>query len=63
MKSVGWKAVLKRWEFEPARDAQNNAVAVKVVLPVKAVSAGKGNAHRYAVVTLGTPTFVAVAKL
>jgi hypothetical protein len=50
---------LKSWHFEPALDKSGNPVAVKVALPV-IVTKKKGNAHRYASLSLKEPVILAV---
>ena len=57
--AIAMRNVLKRWEFEPARNEQGIAVPVKVRLPVEVVRSGEGNAHEYASIVVGTPTIVA----
>ena len=60
--AIAMRSSLKRWEFEPARNPQGQAVAVKVRLPVKVVRKGEGNAKEYASFALGTPVIVAIAE-
>ena len=39
--ACGMKNMLAGWEFEPAKDANNLPVAVKVILPVQIIKKGE----------------------
>jgi len=53
---------LRTWKFEPARDEDGNAVAVKVELPVKVVARGDVAQTQLASISVKRPVIVAVAK-
>ncbi|MCZ6672684.1 MAG: hypothetical protein O7C75_07070 [Verrucomicrobia bacterium] len=52
------KMAIRSWHFEPARDKDGNAIAIKLALPVKVVKNG-GNAHEYASLAFAKPIFLA----
>ena len=53
---------LRSWRFDPARDDEGNAIAVKVSLPVKVVANGDVPKSQLASLSLKRPVIVAVAK-
>lgn len=53
---------LRTWKFEPARDKQGNAVAVKVNLPVKVVGKDEISGTQLASISFKQPVIVSVAK-
>ena len=54
------RSVLPNWKFTPSYNKEGQAVEVRVALPVKAVSSGRGNADHYARIILEEPVLLAV---
>lgn len=54
-------AVLKYWEFEPARDENGIPVSVKVALPVKVVKSGERSSQTTGL-ALAKPSIIALPK-
>jgi len=53
---------LRTWKFDPARDVEGNAVAVKVIMPVMVIEKGELRKSELASISVKRPAIVAVAK-
>lgn len=55
--------LLRSWRFEPAKDKNGKAIAIRMELPVKAILSGESRKTQYARLQLDHPKIRAVAKL